>query len=537
MNADEAGPRIDAASSGLIADVLVLGGGPAGAWAALTAASQGSKVVLAEKGFLGTGGATAAGNTTMIHVAQYSRERDEAIRRRLALAHGLADRRWIERVVDEGYERLNDLASWGYPYPTDDHGHPYRGSLRGPDYLRFMRRRLRKAGVTVLDQSPALELISSDRSVAGAVGINRLTGERWLVRAGAVVIATGGCAFLSKALGTNGLTGDGLLLAAELGAEFSGMEFTGQYGLAASYASVTKGIMYFWATFTDQAGNELGRPGDRQSAVADALLKGPVYAVIDKAPPRLQEGMRRGQPNMFLPFDRKGIDPFRQRFPITLRYEGTVRGVGGLLIDQTCATTVAGLFAAGDAATREPMVGATSGGGGPNATWAMASGVWAGRSAASFAARHGQKHHQRNAYAAGGAGLRPSGQVDRSLTAKELTLVVQNEILPLDRTFFRTGDNLMRSRRRLDEAWRAARTHLTAETFHPSEIVRARETASMIATARWIVASAITRPESRGLNRRLDYPQTDPRQEGRILSGGLDDVWARRNVEERAIAS
>ncbi len=51
----------------LTADVLVLGGGPAGAWAALLAAGRGAKVILVEKGFLGTGGATAAGNTTTIH--------------------------------------------------------------------------------------------------------------------------------------------------------------------------------------------------------------------------------------------------------------------------------------------------------------------------------------------------------------------------------------------------------------------------------------------------------------------------------------
>lgn len=42
-------------------DVLVLGGGPAGAWAAWSAASQGAKVILADKGYLGTSGATAPG--------------------------------------------------------------------------------------------------------------------------------------------------------------------------------------------------------------------------------------------------------------------------------------------------------------------------------------------------------------------------------------------------------------------------------------------------------------------------------------------
>src|ERR1700755_2973873 len=64
------------ASAILEADVLVIGGGPAGVWAAYTAASQGAKVVLAEKGFVGTGGATAAGNTTTIHTPPRSAERD-----------------------------------------------------------------------------------------------------------------------------------------------------------------------------------------------------------------------------------------------------------------------------------------------------------------------------------------------------------------------------------------------------------------------------------------------------------------------------
>ncbi len=353
-------------------------------------------------------------------------------------------------------------ADWGYPFPHDDSGASYRGSLRGPDYLRFMRRRLRKAGVRVLDQSPALELLVSDGVVAGASGIDRLSGQRWTVRAGAVVVATGGCAFLSKALGTNGLTGDGLLLSAEVGATFSGLEFTGQYGLCAAFASVTKGIIYFWATFTDEAGNALERTGDRQTVVAQNLLKGPVYAVIDKASPHLQEGMRKGQPNIFLPFDREGIDPFTQRFPVTLRYEGTVRGVGGLAIDEGCATTVPGLFAAGDAASRENIVGATSGGGGPNATWAIVTGVRAGRGAAAFAAKVGRAQAQRQTTAAGGAGLRPTQTPVSDVTAAELVTAVQKEMLPLDRSFFRTGPGLQSSLARLDSAWQAARTGLAA---------------------------------------------------------------------------
>lgn len=201
--------------------------------------------------------------------------------------------------------------------------------LRGPDYLRFMRQKLIKARVKVIDHCPVAELLVSDGAVAGAIARFRRSGKTLEIRSGAVVIATGGCAFLSGALGTNNLTGDGYLIAAEAGAVLSGMEFSAQYGISPAYSSVTKGVVYFWKTFSDAQGNILTAPGDRQSVVGSELIRGPVYAILDKASPRLQEGFRRGQPNIFVPFDRMGIDPFTERFPITLRHEGTVRGTGG----------------------------------------------------------------------------------------------------------------------------------------------------------------------------------------------------------------
>jgi hypothetical protein len=66
-----------------------------------------------------------------------------------------------------------------------------------------MRRRVHRSGVTILDHHPALELlVGPDGAVAGAAGVARQrAGVRWQCRAGAVVLATGGCAFLSKAYG------------------------------------------------------------------------------------------------------------------------------------------------------------------------------------------------------------------------------------------------------------------------------------------------------------------------------------------------
>src|SRR6266699_1480554 len=153
------------------ADVLVIGGGPAGAWAAISAAEQGARVVLADKGFCGTSGATAAAGTGVWYVDPEPALREAAMANREKLGGHLQDRRWMTRVLDRTYEQSNRLADWGYPYPVDDNGRSQRNSLQGPEYMRLMRKRTKQSGVTILDHSPALELlVDEDGAVAGASG-------------------------------------------------------------------------------------------------------------------------------------------------------------------------------------------------------------------------------------------------------------------------------------------------------------------------------------------------------------------------------
>ena len=316
------------------------------------------------------------------------------------------------------------------------------------------------------------------------------------------------------------VVGLGLLMAAELGAVLSGMEFSGQYGISHVAATVTKNLIYGWATFSDQAGNRL-EGGDAFEVLASNLPNGPVYALIDKASPAIRDGLRCGQPNIFLALDRQGIDPFTQRFPVTLRYEGTVRGVGGLLVDSRAATTVPGLFAAGDAASREALVGATSGGGGPNSTWAIASGSWAGRAAAAFVRQEPR------------AGLRRPGQLaeadlpvpdDDAHRASLAT--IQGELFAVERNFTRSGPGMRRSLESLDAVWR--RTGEIRRQRPPADQVlralRGRELAAMTATARWIYASALARTETRGIHRRRDYMATIPAQARSLHVSGLDTM-------------
>ncbi|MEU6812015.1 FAD-binding protein [Streptomyces sp. NPDC046831] len=513
----------------LTTDVLVVGGGPAATWAALKAAQAGAEVVLADKGHCGTSGATASAGTGVWYVPPDPAAREAAMASREELGGRLDDRRWKRRVLEQTYAGVNELAAAGrYPFPTGPDGTQLRNGLQGPEYMRRMRVRVQRAGVRVLDHSPVTELLTDPSgAVAGAAGYRRQAGEPYRVRAGAVVLATGGCAFLSGALGCNVDTGDGALLAAETGAELSGMEFSNAYGIAPEGTSVTKTAFYAFATFFHEDGTVLEGAASQggRSVIARALLHEKVYCRLDRADESARGAMRLAQPNFFLPFDRLGIDPFTERFAVTLLAEGTVRGTGGIRVTgDDCATTVPGLYAAGDAATRELICGGFTGGGSHNAAWAISSGTWAGKGAARHALSLGFRAATRSLLPAGGAGLRPTGRPGRPGAHREVTAAVQAEVLPYDKNYLRHGTVLTASLAALDATWREARATLHATG---PDAVRAREAAAMTAHARWMYASALARTESRGMARRLDFPGQDPAQRHRVVSGGLDEVWTR----------
>ena len=506
------------------ADVLIIGGGPAGTWAAVSAAERGARVVLADKGFCGTSGATAAAGTGVWYIDPDPEQREAAMASREKLGGYLQDRRWMARVLDKTYEQSHRLADWGYPYPVDEFGKSQRSSLQGPEYMRLMRKRTKQAGVTILDHSPALELlVGEDRAVAGASGLRRQKHDRWVVHAKAVVIATGGCAFLSRTLGSNVLTGDGYLMAAEAGAELTSMEFSNSYAISPAFGSVTKTLFYGWATFTYEDGGIVPGAASKggRTAIARALAQGPVYARLDKADAGVRRTMRASQPNFFLPFDRTGIDPFTDRFPVTLRLEGTVRGTGGLrIVGDTCATTVPGLYAAGDAATRELVCGGFTGGGSHNAAWAMSSGTFAGEGAADYARQIGRASGRRAVSSSGSVALRKRSA--RPFKPAELVTAVQDEVFPYELNYFREAGRLAASFERLNALWDDVSQ---ADAAGPDDVFRARESVAMLATARWMYRSGLARKESRGMHRRDDFPEQDARQRHYITTGGLDEVW------------
>lgn len=318
--------------------------------------------------------------------------------------------------------------------------------------------------------------------------------------------------------------------------DFSGMEFSTYHTVAPAHSTMTRSMSFAFATYYDGEGREIAvPPGDTTRTLARAMLEGPVLCSLHRMPADIRERLRRVQPNMMLPFDRGGagggagggLDPFTQRFPVLLRPEGTIRGSGGIrLADDDCGTAADGLFVVGDAATREPVAGAVSGGGAILAAWALSSGVIAGRAAAARAARPGRRTDS-PARPLGQAGLRPARHA-AAVDPRAVTAAVQAEMLPYDKTIFRRGPALARSLSLLDGVWRDLRDHLHGEgAATAGETVQARESAALTAVARWCTRAALDRAESRGMHLRVDAPAGNPALARRLTVGGLDRLRSR----------
>ncbi len=506
------------------ADVLIVGGGLSGCWAAAAAARAGAQVVLADKGYCGTSGVTATAGPGHWWVPPEGRA--AAALSRYESSGRIGETEWMRRIMDLTWQTLPTLARY-YRFSQDEAGRVQYRALRGPEYMRAMRALIADLGVTILDHSPALELLAdSEGAVAGAAGLRRQDGGRvWRVRAGATVLATGGCAFLSRLLGSHTNTGDGLLMAAEAGARLSGMEFNTYYCVAPAHTTMTRSMVYAYATYTDASGRVLDiAPSPEPSTVlVRALIEGPVYAVLDRFPERFRRILPVVQPNTQAVFDRMGIDPYTQRFEVTLHGEGTVRGIGGLRIaGEDCRTDVPGLYACGDVASRERVAGAISGGGAINSAWALSSGQFAGQGAAALARNRRRDGALRPL---GQAGLRPA-RAGGGIGTQEAIRLAQDHLLDLDRAFFRTGEKLAQSSAALDSAWSDISAHLQGSG---RDVLRARETAAMVAVARWCVTGSLARRESRGMHRRLDLPDTDPAQRHRLV---LSDLLSTRSLPQ-----
>ena len=237
-------------------DVLVVGGGGASARAALEAHLAGAKVTLAVKGEFGAvgirgSGATsygiselgallAAGVTTPPAEDKElpSMDPDEDFSDIIQLGLGLTNRRLAEILVQESQEARESLKKWGWVF------HLWGMKSHGVPIVAALENQIKNSDIVVLDRTMVTDLLLQGDACVGAVTIDETTGEMMAVKAGAVILGTGGDANLYRFnMNPPCTTGDGYAMGYQAGAELMNMEFK-QMLMGVAYP--TKNIILSW---------------------------------------------------------------------------------------------------------------------------------------------------------------------------------------------------------------------------------------------------------------------------------------------------
>jgi succinate dehydrogenase / fumarate reductase flavoprotein subunit/L-aspartate oxidase len=367
-------------------DVLVIGGGGAGTSAALTALHSGADVLIATKlrhgdanTMMAEGGIQAA--TKGWKDSPYHHYLDV-----LGGGHFKNDPELVYTLVTEApsaLKWLEDLGAMFSKHPdgtlatlhgggTSRRRMHYAADITGAEIMRTVRDEARSCSVKVIEFSPAVELVLDEHGAcAGALLFDLETEEYFLVRAKAVVLATGGSGrlHLQGFMTTNhyGATGDGLILAYRAGVGLSFLHTVQYHPTGAVFPEQAEGLL-ITEKFRGAGANILNvdgeqfvnerEPRDVESAsfirectevgkgVPTPTGKVGVWLDSPMIDQLLGEGtVRKEFPGKWTLFNRYGIDIAAEPMLVypTLHYQN-----GGIEFNNKGETAVPGLFAAGE---------------------------------------------------------------------------------------------------------------------------------------------------------------------------------------------
>ncbi len=364
-------------------DILVIGGGGAGCAAALVAAKAGARVTLATKLRLGDS------NTVMAEGGiQASIEKEDTpqahFQDTLKSGHFHGNKDLIASMASDAPEVIRWLIQQGMQFDLDQYGDlllrraggttadrvVYYRDYTGLEMMRVLREAVSNSSIEVLDYSPAVELLSNqDGNCAGAVLSSLKDCKYMLVKAKAVIIATGGIGrmHLDSFPTSNhfGATGDGLVLAYRLGAKMLDLD-SFQYhptGLAHPHHMagflITEGIRSAGAYLLNGEGNRFVDEMKTRDHVSSAILKEcaegrgiraseeAIGVWLDTPGLEMREPglMAQRFPKLLQLGKKCNIDPKQTPLLIypTLHYQN-----GGVQIDENGQSTVSGLYCVGE---------------------------------------------------------------------------------------------------------------------------------------------------------------------------------------------
>src|SRR3954465_12264831 len=228
-------------------DVLVIGAGAAGMYAAIAAARAGARVLLVDRSLIGRGGATVMAQMTV--AAALGEEQPDHWEHHLAdtlnAGRELCDPALSRLLCEDAPECIREMDGWGVGWArahADNRNHIRQVQAPGHDRPRCVYVDFVNTGPAVsktlraqLNRMPEIrrvgdvvvtDLALHDGICVGADAVHLISGEPLRLNAKATIIATGG---LTRLYGRNSASinmgGDGYALALRAGAELVDMEF------------------------------------------------------------------------------------------------------------------------------------------------------------------------------------------------------------------------------------------------------------------------------------------------------------------------
>jgi L-aspartate oxidase len=505
-----------------VVDFLVVGGGVAGLRAAVGLAGAGRVLVVTKEGLAESNTAYAQGG---IAVAMGGEE-DVALHLSdtVAAGDGLVNAKAAALLVEQGPRRVEELLQWGtgfdrYPagdlMRTREGAHSLarilhaNGDATGREISVSLLRHVRELQrVELMEWATTVDLIVSTQDdgsgqVAGATLLDA-TGELHEVRARAVLLASGGAGQLySDTTNPAVATGDGIAMAYRAGAELMDMEFYQFHPTAFALAGAPRFLMSeslrgegAWLVNAGgerfmqryHAGLELAPRDVVARAIAREAMQGEVYLDMREAGKKLDIKARFPGISAFLAG--YGLELARDRIPVRPAAHYLM---GGIRTDMHGRSSLAGLYAAGEAAC---------------------TGVHGANRLASNSLLEGLVFGALAAEAMAGdeaTGNREQGSDDRQREAGNKTedgaideVGVETWIAELRKLMWRDA-GLLRDAAGL----RRAQAGLAAlRATQPVGMTRkALEARNLLVVAEAIVQAALGREESRGAHFRTDYPE------------------------------
>ena len=523
------------------ADVLVIGSGAAGMYAAIEAARADCQVLLADRSLIGRGGATVMAQMT-VAVALGSETPDHWSHHyhdTLAAGRGLCNEPLSQLLCEDGPDCILAMDEWGVGWARKDgritqamapgHDRPrcaYVDFLNtGPAVSKTLRTVVNKtAGIRKAGDLCIVDLLKTDDGISGAVALHLGSGAPVIISAKATILATGGLTRLYRRNSASAnMGGDGYALALRAGASLVDMEFVQFFPIGHLAPRLIGMDPIMWDPFRYKLGGRLlnnrmeeftqnyGVAEDGKYVITRDVGS---YAILKE----VEAG--RGSPHggVFLSFQHCSDQALRESFgPVIDRLAANNIDLtktpvevapiahyhmGGITADAQMRADIPGLFAAGEAVGGANGANRLSG----NAiTEALVFGRRAGRSAADYAERMSAPPHRAgNARAALEliAADAPGRDLNTAEMVQTLQATMQDDVGALrDETKLRRA--LAKIGRMTDDLG-----DLPPGDGHGFDMRRIDwfDLRNMLLVARAVAEAALARTETRGAQQREDYP-------------------------------